>query len=112
MENKTYSECKGRPMFDWNAALAKEEISVEEWMDMDTKASDWVTCACGNLCDIIPRYENGRPEDEELAMLGINFCSAIENLNKAYALETLALIEQRSATLIKKLTVTPSQDKN
>jgi hypothetical protein len=64
-------------------------------------ASQWTTCACGNMCDIIPRTEDGRPVDTTLTHLGIIFPRAIEAGNYDGALSILDQIEERSAVLIK-----------
>ena len=106
MAIKTYSEIWGREAFDWNKALSAKVISIKTWDELRHKAGDWVTCACGNQCAIIPRSESGRPLDELLATLGgkdFGFYGAIVRRDKEEALHLLKLIELRSAYLIKEL---------
>ena len=105
MANKTYSEEKGEEVFDWNKALSAKRISDKTWDELVKKAGDWVTCACGNQCAIIPRNEDGEPKDKVLTLLGgiEGFFGAIRNRDREYAIELLALIETRSEQLIKKL---------
>ena len=102
---KTYSEERGKKAFDWNKALSKKRISKETWKELQKKASDWVTCACGNQCAIIPRWYNGAPLDDVLTELGSvhGFYGAVQGRDKEEALHFLEMIEMRSAFLIKKL---------
>ena len=70
------------------------------------EACSWVTCACGNMCDIIPRVTNdefsgpGRPQDHELAQLGAAFPKFISADDYEGALDCLDKIEKRSEILI------------
>lgn len=100
---KRYSEQKGKQPFDWFEELSKKEISDEKWEILNLLASDWVTCACGNQCHIIPRRPDGQPLDEELSALGgvYGFYGAITIKDANTALDFLNQIEKRSATLIK-----------
>ena len=65
-------------------------------------AQSWTTCACGNMCDIIPRDEWGAPLDDELRTLGVLFPTYIHGEQYDAAINTLDKIEKRSATLIKR----------
>ena len=100
---KRYSEQKGKEPFDWYEELSKKEISDEKWERLNTLAGDWVTCACGNQCHIIPRKLDGQPLDEQLSSLGgaYGFYGAIEQRDTTSALDFLNQIEKRSATLMK-----------
>jgi hypothetical protein len=100
MEIKTYAESKRRPIFDWNEFLNKEEMANDEWAHAEDLSSSWVTCACGNMCDVIPREKGGRPLDINLDVYGMNFSDAIENKDKEEAKRILVLIELRSQYLI------------
>lgn len=95
---KTYSETKGHPVFDWRHALSNPLQYLKT--DLMLRASIWVTCACGNLCSIIPRYSTGRPKDKELELLGNDFADAVEGNHFNLALSILDKIEARSAFLI------------
>lgn len=100
---KTYTESKGYKPFNWNEFLNKENISEEEWIEAEELAENWVTCACGNQCDVIPRDYFGEPKDWELFELGHNFAKVIESKNISSAKEILKGIEERSAYLINEL---------
>ncbi len=119
MQNKkTYSEASGEEPFNWNIALAKHcrEINLEDSNKLKELASSWVTCACGNQCDVIPRYgDTGRPKDERLSILGERFhhraiypmCREIEHSNfetadryRLIAIDILKEIEERSLGII------------
>lgn len=98
-----YTERRGEKPFDWNKFLNKENITDEEWEHAAGLSSDWITCACGNLCDIIPRNVAGCPEDDILYTLGIDFDNSIDFKQITRAKKTLHKIEERSAFLIKEL---------
>jgi len=103
---KTYSETQGEPAFNWYKALIDARnglLNVEELYELEHKAGSWVTCACGNQCNIIPRNRDGSPQDKELAELGLEFLSAVTYPYADYeqALEILHKIEIRSAKIIK-----------
>lgn len=86
--------------FDWNAFLAQDYITQNEWDYADSQARDWVTCACGNQCAVLPRNDDGEPQDRRLSELGMNFFDAICDHNVLDAREVLTEIEQRSAYLL------------
>lgn len=109
---KTYAETKGKKPFDWNKFLDKAErgkCSEDELFEAGNLAGSWVTCACGNLCNKLPRDSQGKPIDKELNKLGSNFFDDIGDIyahsdnpvlyvKKArYSLEK---IEERSAYLL------------
>jgi hypothetical protein len=102
---KTYAETWEKKTFDWNAFLENPpEWGSEEHLDACDLAEAWVTCACGNLCDIIPRSPLGCPLDDKLESLGIDFNNSIQDAEYDVAKETLAKIEKRSEELIFQLT--------
>ena len=71
---KSYAETQGKTAFDWNAFLQNPpEKGSEDHYNSSKLSGSWVTCACGNLCDIIPRMDRGRPEDFLLEMLSFIF---------------------------------------
>jgi hypothetical protein len=102
---KNYAETKGERAFDWNNFLDNppEYLSIEHYRACDL-AGEWVTCACGNLCDIIPRSPIGRPSDTDLESLGVNFYYSVKEGEWQNAKNTLWLIEKRSEELIFELT--------
>jgi len=68
--------------------------------ELGKAAGEWVTCACGNLCDAIPRINRGAPEDFYLQRYGIQFSYAIDNQDWPKARVLLMQIETRSQFLL------------
>ena len=101
---QTYAETKGVKPFDWKIELEKcIETKLESTYNLTIEANRWITCACGNQCDIIPREKNGAPKDEFLASEGVDFYNYVSLGLWGKALETLDKIEQRSNELIKEI---------
>lgn len=83
---KTYAESIGSKPFDWNNFLNKEEYTEKELSEAEDLANNWVTCACGNQCSIIPRagldsWNRHSPIDTKLRKLGYSFMEAIDNMS-------------------------------
>ena len=99
----SYAAAQGVPPFDWNAFLLKPSYTDDEWQEAQNYANEWVTCACGNQCAVLPRGINGVPMDRVLADLGAMFCDAIwaRDISEAYYI--LQAIEQRATTLLNAL---------
>ena len=116
---KTYAEANKKEKFDWNKFLderiAEQPKTLKSYHDMpdsyilDTRkrfkkeiklAGEWVTCACGNQCSILPRDEVGEPKDDYLSELGSDFYYEVNDLDWKAAKLTLKAIEKRSAQLI------------
>lgn len=123
----TFSKAQGVRPFDWNRAL--REITPRSRVRLarlPKLSGQWVTCACGNLCELLPRYEtesdfsshmNGEPKDHLLGRLGYQFHERVEALAeetdegaitparferlRRAAQVTLAKIERRSGVLIR-----------
>ena len=92
--------------FDWNDFLDRGnrgQINGWELNRARSLSGDWITCACGNQCDVIPRYESGCPIDEELYHLGLRFHSCIAKENYSFAIHLLSEIEARSTYLINRI---------
>lgn len=105
---KTYTETQGEKPFNWNEAIQRgiDGLIVEysEEHELLIKLSQsWVTCPCGNQCDVIPRIEGGVPEDDKLSDLGVSFSMEVEDFEWKEAKEILARIEKRSAELINEI---------
>lgn len=105
MENKTYSEVRGKSVFDWNTALKtandkKSKVGSKIQRDLYLKSNNWVTCACGSQCDVIQRDYFGIPVDKYLRDLGVRFTTQCSYAAWGYCIKTLAEIEERSAELI------------
>ena len=93
---------------NWNVILnnAIKLEPTEVYYDfLFDSASNWVTCAVGNQCSVIPRHGNGYPLDKELYDLGISFDASIRVKNWSFAKYILKAIEIRSAILIAELSV-------
>jgi hypothetical protein len=108
MKIKTYAESKGKKPFDWNSFLDKAiagKVGAKALASAVVRSKSWVTCACGNMCDLIPRKEvgftQGCPLDDTLASLGVDFFDHVKDGRYKSAKKTLAAIERRSAKLIK-----------
>ena len=102
---KTYAETQGENFFDWNAFLENPpKYRSNEHLVACDLAEDWVTCACGNLCDIILRSPSGSPNDYRLQMFGVMFYREIKDGQWQQAKSTLLTIENRSAKIIEGLT--------
>lgn len=98
--------------FNWNDFLSKESYTEEELQEANVLSGSWVTCACGNLCDAIPRCPDGSPWDEKLFELGMKFDNDITMMlhtrntqvvferYKRYSIETLNSIEKRSGEIL------------
>lgn len=102
---QTYAQSQGEAPFDWNQWL--DEIPPDSVpSDLGEKrsmAQDWVTCACGNVCALIPRRSDGRPTDEDLYDLGCEFAFSIDHELFSHAKGILAKIESRSAFLLSQM---------
>lgn len=88
---------------NWNEFLDEDYISDHSWFNALHFSRNWISCACGQLCDLIPRSSSGRPLDQHLYNLGVAFHSSIVNKNKDYAKYILSKIEERSTELLKDL---------
>jgi hypothetical protein len=127
---KTYAEKKKEKTINWSKFLKQkcEDMHENEVTQRRWDAEDWVTCACGNQCAIIPRDMDGVPKNRKLRELGVKFSGEIsliqETVSKALnsdyesdvkryykeanqcrkkAIKILSKIEERSAILIKKI---------
>ena len=102
---KNYSESQGKPAFDWNAFLENPpKLGSKKHRNAKDLSGDWVTCACGNLCDMIARSPLGTPYDDQLERLGSMFHTDVIRADWENAKNTLYLIEKRSQEIIEGLT--------
>lgn len=119
---KSYTEKKRhKKPFNWIEALGHPQnmYDWEKMAIMTSKASNWVTCACGVQCSVLPRNQLGEPRDPKLALYGRLFNDHIQKMNdfhietdrlsmyfefaRVNAIATLHKIERRSAYLLRKL---------
>jgi len=105
MNKNSYTEKILGPdhIVDWVKEL--NNVSTDaDWKRLEKFSQNWVTCACGNQCAIIPRLKaNGEPKDDALRYLGIEFHGFIRNKDKHMAILYLQIIEERAAVLINKI---------
>ena len=88
--------------WDWYAFLdASEEIKEEFSEDASELANAWITCACGQVCNVLPKSLYGAPKDREARYLGIAFNQDIVDEDWDEAKETLNKIEARTIFLLK-----------
>ena len=102
-------------IYDWPQIirdLQADAYTAHGKRDVRKAAREWATCACGNLCNEIPRKASGAPCDAVLSFAGLDFCYAIRDLCKAktahqreiYAISAryhLFRIEQRADRLLR-----------
>ena len=74
-----------------------------DWNRLRVLSGQWVTCACGAQCAIIPRNTEGEPLDWELKQLGLAFHTAIDLENRSEAFDILMDIETRSIKLMNQI---------
>lgn len=89
-----------KPIINWEVELNENDIF---WPHLVNESKEWVTCACGNQCVIIPRNDSGSPVDRKLFDLGVRFHRSVVRRDKKSALKILNKIEERSAYLIKQI---------
>ena len=83
MDNGYYSQLKA---INWPVVIdliEREGFESEDWETWDAAANDWVMCACGNQCAVIPRGMTGAPRDALLSSLGRDFPMLLERLASA-----------------------------
>jgi hypothetical protein len=102
------------PDFDWFAFLAQDvnELSLDILDEANHLADNWVTCACGQLCQALPKEFGNQPADPELADLGMQFARKINDMIHDICNETrdeavliLNAIEARTTKLLQELQV-------
>lgn len=93
--------------FDWLEMLEEldngKSIYEYEKSNLEAMAGMWPTCACGQLCKVLPRTGIGAPVDQLLGQLGINFFQLVKAENWHAALFTFKKIEARTAKLLKEM---------
>ena len=88
--------------WDWYAFLdASEGIKEDYSIEASNEANRWTTCACGQVCNVLPKSLYGAPKDREARYLGLDFNAQIQDENWDEAKETLDEIEARTIFLLK-----------
>lgn len=102
------------PDFDWFAFLNQdmELVSEDHLEEANALADNWVTCACGQLCKVLPRGIGNYPEDDKLYDLGMDFAHTMSevldtrsNIARNEAIEILKAIEARTTLLLEKMKI-------
>lgn len=92
--------------FDWYVELYKaieNEPNIHKYVELNRRSCQWVTCACGQLCQKLPRTEIGEPRDTCLANMGLDFSIKISERKWVKAKAVLDNIEARTTYLLKQL---------
>lgn len=103
--------------FNWLTKLngiirrkVKPDIFSAEYRDLSYRSNRWPTCACGQLCYMLPRYTGGEfghlpeePKDRTLRRLGIAFQVAIKEQRYRAARTIFRKIESRTAVLLRRM---------
>lgn len=122
MNKKSFTETQGKKPFNWYEELSVNcnKMTVRRAGYLSKLSSEWVTCATGNQCYLIPRNKDDAcaPVDSELKRLGLEFYnqgvykmykslkhkdSKEANLYRKIAIDTLDEIEKRSSKIISDL---------
>lgn len=108
-----YAASRRYRSFDWNAFLRRKTHTTASLRRASLLASEWVTCACGNQCRVIPRCGDGEPIDQRLSDLGMTFYRWIDEMSvstgsdrtaaQRKARTTLGRIERRARVLIRQM---------
>ena len=102
------------PDFNWFTFLNQdiESISQDHLEEANALADNWVTCACGQLCEALPRVSGNCPKDGKLFELGMNFANKMSevldtqsNIVRNEAVEILKAIEARTTLLLEKMKI-------
>ena len=91
--------------WDWFAYLdAPKDVRRAHYNEAELRASNWVTCACGQLCKGLERVgKRKQPSDWLLFNFGRDFYKLIELKDFEGAKEVLHLIESRTSELLKEM---------
>lgn len=92
------------PGFNWIAVLkdivAGAHVTFMDHITLLDLASNWPTCACGQLCKNLPKNRDGGPADIILALNGVEFYKHVSKMNWNDALHTFYKIEERTMELL------------
>lgn len=90
--------------FNWLevlGALAKgAELAPGSATTLRLRAGNWPSCACGELCQALPKGANGCPRDTLLYDLGLRFSGRVSAQDWRGARRTFKQIEERVAELL------------
>jgi len=115
-----YSKDNPDAINDWAKALnlPYSKATKEGVAKLKKAADDWEVCACGNLCDLIPRSSRGTPIDNTLGLLGAKFGSSVRGMHdnveqnefeyeyyRTRAIERHKKIELRATEILKEMNI-------
>jgi hypothetical protein len=118
--NTSYADRNAAPVINWTEELEDPPVrDGQRYNALRAAAFSWVTCACGQQDERIPRIETpdeesdfalpmGAPKDKVLRELGNFFYDAVRDSHWSEAKRLLAQIETRTETLIKEFHETKS----
>lgn len=98
---------KPKKKFNWLTRLNRlaraktRRFKPRDFEKLVEMANGWPTCACGELCQSLPRLSQGEPEDSDLSVFGVKFYGRVLNCDWSGALATFRKIERRSAKLLR-----------
>ena len=87
--------------WDWNEYLnASNEDKANYYNEAKDRASNYATCACGEVCKVLPKDVADVPLDNKLRFLGLSFYDTIIDMNFDKAKIILEDIEARTKFLL------------
>ena len=95
-----------RKKFNWYEVIAKtlvKEPTELQHNRLITKASEWPTCACGQLCKALPRNKDKMPDSMGLRFLGGDFYHAVHRKEWDIAKRIMDRIEEETIKQLKEL---------
>lgn len=95
------------PKFDWfdvlDRLIAGEKPSDTDRAEIHARGGPWTSCACGQMCKILPRDSSKCPKDEILKGLGADFARMMSAGDYKSARAILDKIEKRSTELLREM---------
>lgn len=88
---------------NWHKRIAAARKRGRFTGDDEQLAGDWVTCACGEQDQRIPRHQVSCPKDAYLGRLGCSFSDAVKMNDYDGADRLLAAIERRAAEVLEEV---------
>lgn len=92
--------------WDWFKYLEASKKTQEKYhREAVDKSESWVTCAVGQECKALPRYDGytNAPADSKSRLLGLQFMQAIQGSDFEVALNLLHSIEKRTVELLSQI---------
>lgn len=87
----------------WWKVINRAIKNEEEFTEVEKlRSSVWISCACGEQDDRIPRSREGEPLDKTLQSFGLDFYDAVGMNDPKEAMNVLIKIEHRAAIVIAK----------